>query len=205
MQEKHLMTARVSMLLKSRASLTCFRACFPFLVGLRTYQYPGSWGFRTRFRHSPWPLANVFYAREFSTTCTVWVESVSTREDGRRTYRSCQQHVSLSLRDVRFLSPHLMSSLKSNLCTVLIAQNCTETNVIMLYASFSAPSTSGRGIYPSLKMEQCSETSAYRIQTPGNFPEESIQHSEHGGSLKWRIASLSYKQKNMTVRQPNTF
>jgi len=26
--EKDLMTARVSMLLKSRASLTCFRACF---------------------------------------------------------------------------------------------------------------------------------------------------------------------------------
>ena len=28
LQEKNLMTARVSMLLKSRASLTCFRACF---------------------------------------------------------------------------------------------------------------------------------------------------------------------------------
>jgi hypothetical protein len=29
-----------------------------------------------------------------------------------------------------------------------------------------------------LKMEQteCSETSAYKIQTPGNYPEESIQH-----------------------------
>jgi len=24
-------------------------------------------------------------------------------------------------------------------------------------------------------MEQCSETSAYKIQTPGNYPEESIQ------------------------------
>ena len=38
---KILITARVSMLLKSRASLTCFRACF-FLVGLRTYQHPGT-------------------------------------------------------------------------------------------------------------------------------------------------------------------
>jgi len=30
-----------------------------------------------------------------------------------------------------------------------------------------------------MKMEQteCSETSAYKIQTPGNYPEESIQHS----------------------------
>ena len=29
-----------------------------------------------------------------------------------------------------------------------------------------------------MKMEQteCSETSAYKIQTPGNYPKESIQH-----------------------------
>jgi len=29
-----------------------------------------------------------------------------------------------------------------------------------------------------MKMEQteCSETSAYKIQTPGNYPEESVQH-----------------------------
>ena len=27
---------------------------------------------------------------------------------------------------------------------------------------------------------ECSETSTYKIQTPGNYPEESIQHSEHG-------------------------
>jgi hypothetical protein len=41
---------------------------------------------------------------------------------------------------------------------------------------------------PSLpmKMEQCSETSAYKIQTPGNYPEENTQHTEHGGSLKSR-------------------
>jgi len=37
-----------------------------------------------------------------------------------------------------------------------------------------------------MKMEQteCSETSAYKIQMLGNYPEESIQHSEHGESLK---------------------
>jgi len=28
-----------------------------------------------------------------------------------------------------------------------------------------------------MKMEQCSETSAYKIQTPGSYPEESIQQS----------------------------
>jgi hypothetical protein len=35
-----------------------------------------------------------------------------------------------------------------------------------------------------MKMKQCSETSAYKIQTPGNHPEENIQHTEHGESLK---------------------
>jgi len=30
---------------------------------------------------------------------------------------------------------------------------------------------------------ECSETSAYKIQTPGNYPEESTQHSEQGESL----------------------
>jgi hypothetical protein len=34
---------------------------------------------------------------------------------------------------------------------------------------------------------ECSETSAYKIQTPGNYPEENIQHTEHGESLKSRI------------------
>jgi len=39
-----------------------------------------------------------------------------------------------------------------------------------------------------MKMEQteCSETSAYKIQMLRNYPEESIQHSEHGESLKSR-------------------
>jgi len=39
-----------------------------------------------------------------------------------------------------------------------------------------------------MKMEQTefSETSEYKIQMPGNYPEESIQHSEHGESLKSR-------------------
>jgi len=37
-----------------------------------------------------------------------------------------------------------------------------------------------------MKMEktECSETSAYKIQTPGNYPEENLQHTEHGESLK---------------------
>jgi len=32
----------------------------------------------------------------------------------------------------------------------------------------------------------CSKTSEYKFQTPGNNPEESIQHTVHGESLKSR-------------------
>ena len=41
-----------------------------------------------------------------------------------------------------------------------------------------------------MKMEQteCSEMSAYKFQTPGNYPKESIQHTEHGERLKSRIS-----------------
>jgi len=41
-------------------------------------------------------------------------------------------------------------------------------------------------IYLPMKMEQTehSETLAYELQTPGNYPKESIQHTEHGKSLK---------------------
>jgi hypothetical protein len=43
-----------------------------------------------------------------------------------------------------------------------------------------------------MKMEQSvPETSAYKIQTPGNYPEESIQHSQHDESLKSSIHILS--------------
>jgi hypothetical protein len=49
-----------------------------------------------------------------------------------------------------------------------------------------------------MKMEQTefSETSAYRIQTPENYPEKSIQHPEHGKSLKSRI---HYNMLNVAV------
>jgi hypothetical protein len=37
-----------------------------------------------------------------------------------------------------------------------------------------------------MKMEQteCSETPAYKILTPRNYPEENIRHTEQGESLK---------------------
>jgi len=36
----------------------------------------------------------------------------------------------------------------------------------------------------NMKLKGCSETSAHKIQTPGNHPKERIQHSEHSESLK---------------------
>jgi hypothetical protein len=43
-----------------------------------------------------------------------------------------------------------------------------------------------------MKREECSETSAYKSQTPGNYPEENIQHTEHGESVKSRIYPSSF-------------
>jgi len=37
---------------------------------------------------------------------------------------------------------------------------------------------------------ECSETSAYKIQMPGNYLEESIQNSEHSKSFKSRMVVL---------------
>jgi len=39
---------------------------------------------------------------------------------------------------------------------------------------------------------ECCETSAYKIQMPGNHPKESIQHSGHGESLKSRIQIIFF-------------
>jgi hypothetical protein len=57
-----------------------------------------------------------------------------------------------------------------------------------------------------LKMErtECSETSAHKIQMPGNYPEENIQHTEHGKSLKSRnhtTCSLTQNSAVATVSQ----
>jgi len=35
-----------------------------------------------------------------------------------------------------------------------------------------------------MEQTKCPETSAYKIQTPENYSEESTQHPEHGESLK---------------------
>ena len=37
------------------------------------------------------------------------------------------------------------------------------------------------------------ETSAFKLQTPGKFPEEYKLHSEHGESLKTTIPAVNYQ------------
>jgi hypothetical protein len=52
-------------------------------------------------------------------------------------------------------------------------------------------------------MEQieCFETLSYKIQTLGNYPEENIQHTEHGESLKSRkTTNLSEPEMQNGVR-----
>ena len=46
-----------------------------------------------------------------------------------------------------------------------------------------------------MKMEpiEGSETSAFRTQTPANYPKENILHIEHGESLKSRILDFYSK------------
>ena len=55
-----------------------------------------------------------------------------------------------------------------------------------------------------MKMEQTefSEMSAYKFQTPGNHPKESIQHSVHGESLKSRNLNL-LQRWSKKVQIPN--
>jgi len=52
-----------------------------------------------------------------------------------------------------------------------------------------------------MKMEhtECSETSAYKFQTPGNHPKESIQYSVHGESFKSRFSVVYYMCCDITA------
>ena len=56
-----------------------------------------------------------------------------------------------------------------------------------------------------MKMQQCSETSAYKIHTPGNYPKESIQLSKNGESLKSRpkhVGDYQYAVNPLTPNDP---
>src|SRR5215475_2760653 len=84
--------------------------------------------------------------------------------------------------DLMFMVPCIVIIFWYFVCFLLGNSPASEFYVPTFRNTLSVPSSS----YPSMKMEQTesSETSAYKIQTPGNYPEESIQHSEHGESLK---------------------
>ena len=46
---------------------------------------------------------------------------------------------------------------------------------------------------------ECSETSVYKIQTSGNYPEENIQHSEHGENLKSKMNYFSFTRQILKI------
>ena len=100
----------------------------------------------------------------------------------------------------------LLNTMFSNTLTLLSSRNVSDQvshpyktigKIIVLYISIFYPSIRDKSncevdrskcVYEYLSAcrdgTECSETSAYKIQTPGKYPEESIQHSEHGESLK---------------------
>jgi hypothetical protein len=47
---------------------------------------------------------------------------------------------------------------------------------------------------------ECSETSANKTQTPGNYPKETIQHTKHGESLKSRRKGKMKKFRKTELR-----
>jgi hypothetical protein len=55
-----------------------------------------------------------------------------------------------------------------------------------------------------MEQTESSETSASKIQMPGNYPEENIQHTEHGESLKSRIHFM-LSSKNQNKKKFNAF
>ena len=74
------------------------------------------------------------------------------------------------------------------LCFLLGSSPTSELYMPTFRNTLSVPSSEAGGMKMPMKMEQteCSETSAYIIQTPENYPKENIIYSEHGESLKSR-------------------
>ena len=72
-----------------------------------------------------------------------------------------------------------------------------------LHFSFLVHSTH---IYLPMKIEQteCSETSAYKIQSPGNYPKESIQHEISSFLVSWKIIRCTKCCRLVTQRDWGT-
>ena len=54
-----------------------------------------------------------------------------------------------------------------------------------------------------MEQVECSETSAYINQMPGNHPKENKRHSEHGESLKSRTIIMLNEHTGTDSRQPD--
>jgi hypothetical protein len=96
----------------------------------------------------------------------------------------------------------MCESLPSTTCSVpaptptlspsfLLAQAVFEPNLFP-YEYHNISQTQPFYIYLPMKMEQtvCSEMSTYKTQMLGNYPEESVQHSEHSENLKSRYYTM---------------
>ena len=93
----------------------------------------------------------------------------------------------------------------SILCFLLGISPASELYMPTFRNTLSVPSSQAGDIkyHLPMKMEQteCSETSAYIIQTPGNYPKENIIYSEHGESMKSR---MKYKISTNNRQQKET-
>jgi hypothetical protein len=67
------------------------------------------------------------------------------------------------------------------LCKVYMSRN--DEALLVLYVFFLHT-------HLPMKMEQCSETSAYKIQTPGNYPEEKKTYNIHNTAKIWNQESF---------------
>jgi len=67
-------------------------------------------------------------------------------------------------------------------CPNFISQRFRTLCLFHLYRQVGVKNSSYLPAYED--RTECSETSAYKIQTPENYPEESIHHTEHGERLK---------------------
>ena len=75
-------------------------------------------------------------------------------------------------------------------CFLLGNSPASDLYMPTFWNTLSVPSSQA-----GVKMEQieCSETSAYINQTPGNYPKENTLYSEHGESLKSRKRTFYFK------------
>jgi hypothetical protein len=51
---------------------------------------------------------------------------------------------------------------------------------------------------------ECSETSAFNIQTPGKYPEDNIPYPQHGESLKTTMSFVHNDHSHLTTCEDGT-